>query len=218
MKKTPLWKKISLKNTFKRKPNRFIDLLVQQAQITLEGMEALVAYFEKPTKKRAEAVSQAESAADEIRRIMIDELNRTFITPFDREDIHALSRAIDDMLDYGYTTVDEMSILEVEPNDFMLEIGQLLAKSASELLLGVQRLADHTGVAQNHVVRAKQLENQVEGIYRLALKDIFQRADNEEITVVNMLKLRETYRHLSNAADRGDEAANVLSDIVVKLG
>jgi uncharacterized protein Yka (UPF0111/DUF47 family) len=100
----------------------------------------------------------------------------------------------------------------------MREIGQLLAKSASELLMGVQRLADHTGVAQNHVVRVKQLENQVEGIYRLALKDIFQRANDEEISVVSMLKLRETYRHLSNAADRGDEAANVLSDIVVKLG
>ncbi len=114
-----------------------------------------------------------ESEADEIRRILIDELNHTFVTPFDREDIHTLSRAIDDMLDYAYTTVVEMSILEVEPNDHMRQIGALLAKAASEVHLGVQRLADHPGVAQNHAVRVKQLENQVEHLYRQAIADLF---------------------------------------------
>jgi hypothetical protein len=139
------------------------------------------------------------------------------VTPFDREDIHALSRAIDDMLDYGYTTTVEMDILEVEPNQFMLEIGQILVKMASELNLGVQRLTDHLGVTQNHAVRVKQLENQVEAVYRKALADLFHQPKDAE-HIVQMLKLRETYRHLSNAADRGDEAANILSDIVVKMG
>jgi len=83
--------------------------------------------------------------------------------------------------------------------------------------LGVQRLADHVGVTQTHTIRIKQLENQVEQEYRLALADLF--AQPKDIDhVVQMLKLRETFRHLSNAADRGDEAANVLSDIVVKMG
>jgi hypothetical protein len=217
MNNTPWWKKISLANLFKRKPNRFIDLLIQQAQLTEEGMTALVAYFEKPSKRRAEVVEKVEGAADEIRRILIDELNHTFVTPFDREDIHALSRAIDDMLDYAYTTVVEMSILEVSPNDHMRQIGALLQKAASEVHLGVERLADHPGVAQNHAVRVKQLENQVESLYRLALAELFMQPKDAE-HIVEMLKLRETYRHLSNAADRGDEAANVLSDIVVKMG
>jgi len=213
----PFWKKLSLKNLFQRRPNRFIELLTQQAQLTVEGMEALNAYFEKPTRRRAEAVDKIESSADEVRRILIDELNRTFVTPFDREDIHSLSRAIDDMLDYAYTTVVEMSILEVEPNDHMRAMGELLAKAAHEVLLGVQRLADHAGVTQTHTIRIKQLENQVEQEYRLALADLFaQPKDTDHI--VQMLKLRETFRHLSNAADRGDEAANVLSDIVVKMG
>jgi predicted phosphate transport protein (TIGR00153 family) len=217
MKKTPFWKKISFKDLFKRRPNRFIELLTQQAELTVEAMGALVAYFEKPTKRRAEAVDKLETEADEIRRILIDELNRTFVTPFDREDIHSLSRAIDDMLDYAYTTVVEMSILEVQPNDYMHQMGMLLQKSASEIHLGVQRLADHPGVAQGHAVRSKQVENQVENLYRQALADLFHQPKDAE-HIVEMLKLRETYRHLSNAADRGDEAANVLSDIVVKLG
>jgi len=216
-KRTPWWKKIRLGNIFKKRPNRFIELLIDQSRVTMDGMDALVAYFEKPTKRRAEAVSQIESAADEIRRILIDELNRTFVTPFDREDIHSLSRAIDDMLDYAYTTTVEMSMFGLEPNSYMMEIGSHLAKAACELYLGVQRLADHPGVSIDHVVRVKQLENQVEEIYRIALAELFQQAKDVN-QILQILKLRETYRHLSNAADRGDEAANVLSDIVVKMG
>lgn len=217
MTNTPFWKKINLRDRFKRKPNRFIDLLIQQATLTEEGMNALVDYFGKPTKKRANEVDRIEGEADEIRRILIDELNRTFVTPFDREDIHALSRAIDDMLDYAYTTEIEMSILEVEPNDDMIQIGELLAKSASEIRMGVERLADHPNVALTHAVRAKKIENEVELVYREALADLFHQPQDAE-HIVQMLKYRETYRHLSNAADKGDEAGNVLSDIVVKMG
>ena len=217
MAKTPFWKKINLRNKFKRTPNRFIDLLIQQATLTEQGMQALLAYFEKPSQKRANAVDRIESEADEIRRILIDELNRTFVTPFDREDIHALSRAIDDMLDYAYTTEIEMTILEVQPNDHMRQIGELLVKSASEIRAGVERLADHPGVALTHAVRAKKIENDVELLYRQAIADLFHQPQDTE-HIVQMLKYRETYRHLSNAADKGDEAANVLSDIVVKIG
>jgi len=215
--KTPWWKKVRLGDRFKRKPDRLISLLIEQARITEEGMNALVSYFEKPSKRRAEVVSQAESAADETRRILIDELNKTFITPIDREDIHALSRAIDDMLDYAYTTTIEMSILGVEPNESMREIGAALVKAANELHLGVQRLSDHPGVANDHIVRIKALENRVEEIYRLALAELFQEAKDVN-QVLRILKYRETYRHLSNAADRAVEAANILSDIVVKIG
>jgi predicted phosphate transport protein (TIGR00153 family) len=215
--KTPFWKKIKIKELFKRKPNRFIELLVQQATTTEEGMKALITYFEKPNKRHAKEVDNIEGAADEIRRILIDELNHTFVTPFDREDIHALSRAIDDMLDYAYSTMVEMEILAVEPNEHMHQIGELLAKAAYEINLGVQRLADHPTVAQSHAVRVKQVENQVEGIYRLAVAELFHQPE-DAAHIVKMLKLREIYRHLSNAADRGDEAANVLSDIVVKMG
>jgi predicted phosphate transport protein (TIGR00153 family) len=216
-KQTPFWKKINFRDIFKRKPNRFIELLSRQAELTEQGMIALAAYLEKPNKRRADVVDNLEGEADEVRRILIDELNRTFVTPFDREDIHSLSRTIDDMLDYAYTTVVEMGILEVEPNNYMREISTLLTKAAHELHLGVQRLGDHPGVAQGHAVRVKQVENQVENIYREAIADLFHQPE-DAAHIVRMLKYRECYRHLSNAADRGDEAANALSDIVVKLG
>ncbi len=204
-----------LQRLFKPKPDRFIQLLIQQADYTVQGMEALLEYLDNPSEENARKVTRLEKEADEIRRILIDELNRTFITPIDREDIHALSRAIDDIIDYGYTTVGEMNILEVEPNTFLRRMASLLCDAAHEIHLGVLRLSDHPGVAEDHAVRAKALENRVETVYREAIADLFHMPQDVE-HIVEMLKLREIYRHLSNAADRGDEAANVLSDIVVK--
>ena len=205
-----------LQRFFKAQPNRFIQLLIQQAEYTVKGMEALQEYMDDPSQERARLVTRMEKEADEVRRILIDELNRTFVTPIDREDIFALSRAIDDIIDYGYTTVGEMDILEVEPNDYLRRMSSLLCDAAHEIYMGVQRLADHPGVAEDHAVRAKALENRIETVYREAIAELFHRPQDIE-HVVEMLKLREIYRHLSNAADRGDEAANVLSDIVVKM-
>jgi len=205
-----------LQHLFKAKPDRFIQLLIQQANCTVKGMEALQEYMDDPGKERARVVTRMEKEADEVRRILIDELNRSFVTPIDREDIHALSRTIDDIIDYGYTTVGEMDILEVEPNDFLRRMASLLCDAAREIYMGVLRLSDHPGVAEDHAVRAKALENRIETVYREAIAELFHRPQDIE-HVVEMLKLREIYRHLSNAADRGDEAANVLTDIVVKM-
>jgi len=205
-----------IKGFFKPRQDNFIRLLIRQAEYTVAGMEALESYMKKMGTKHAERVNVAEKEADEVRRILIDELNRTFVTPIDREDIHALSRSIDDVLDYAYTTVGEMDILEVEPNDFLRRMTSLLGDAAREILLAVQRLQDHPNVANDHAVRAKALENRVEQVYREAVADLFHQPQDVE-HIVEMLKLREIYRHLSNAADRGDEAANTISDIVVKM-
>ncbi|MGQ9681611.1 MAG: DUF47 domain-containing protein [Anaerolineae bacterium] len=200
---------------FGRKQNRFYELLRQQAELTLKGMDALVAYVNEPTPDKASTVGVLEGEADEVRRILIDELNRTFVTPFDREDIFALSRAIDDVLDYGFTTVEEMTTLQVAPDEHIRCMARVLRDAAEELHLGMQRLKDHPRVALDHATRAKALENQAERLYRAAIADLF--SGPEDIHhVVLMLKMREVLRHLSNAADRGDEAANILSDIVVK--
>ncbi len=201
---------------FKPRPNNFLLLITQQAELTLKGLEYLKLYMDTHTLDAAEKLTATEKEADEVRRILIDELNRTFVTPIDREDIHTLSRAIDDMLDYAYSTVDEMEILKVKPTDYMLRIASLLRDAAAELHLAVQRLKEHPNVANDHAQRAKALENRVEGVYREALADLFTGPEDVK-HVVKMLKTREVYRHLSNAADRGDEAANVIADIVVKM-
>jgi len=201
---------------FTKRQNVFIRLIHDQASLTLEGLDALLAYFENHDPEAAKLLRTKEKEADEARRILIDELNRTFVTPFDREDIFALSRAIDDVIDYAYSTVNEMELFDVKATPFMQRIASLLRDAAYELLQAVDRLDKHPNVAGDHAQRAKALENRVEDVYREALAELFKGAEDVE-HVIRILKLREVYRHLSNAADRGDEAANVIADIVVKI-
>lgn len=199
----------------RKKKDRFIELLIKQAEYAVEGLQALLKYVQEPDPALAQRVMALEKEADEVRRILIDELNRTFVTPIDREDIFALSLTVDDILDYANTTIEEMNLLEIQPNTFIERIVSLLTDAAREIHLGVLRLEDHPNVANDHAVRAKALENRVETVYREAIADLFHMPRDVD-HIVEMLKLREVYRHLSNAADRGDAAANVIGDIVVK--
>lgn len=200
---------------FKRREDVFHKLIQEQASITYNGLKLLVKYLETPAPEISEELTLKEKEADEVRRILIDELNRSFVTPFDREDIFALSRSIDDVIDYADSTVSEMEVLKVDPTPYMRRIASLLKDAAYEIFQAVQRLQKNPAVATEHAQRAKTLENRVESVYREAIADLFKGPEDVH-HVVEMLKLREVYRHLSNAADRGDEAANIIADIVVK--
>jgi predicted phosphate transport protein (TIGR00153 family) len=204
------------KALFKRKPDLFISRLQEQSALSVQGAEALVDYMAKPSKKNARRVRQLEKDADEIRRILIDELNRTFVTPIDREDISILSRAIDDILDDTWFTINEMDILDVEPNEFLAEMAELLKRGAEEISQAMARLSEHPNVASSHAIRARAVTNEMETLYARALADLF-RAPKQLESVVKMLKLREIYRHLFHAAGRIGDAANTLDDIVVKF-
>jgi len=205
-----------LSSAMKRKPDRFLERLQQQSALCLEGAVALSAYMTKPNKKNARRVEELEKEADEVRRILVDELNRTFVTPFDREDIHMLSRAIDDILDDTWFTINEMDILSVEPTTYLQEMAQLLVQGTEEIKLAVERLEGHPRVASDHANRAKAVDNRVERLYAEAIAALFQKPKDLD-SVVNMLKLREIYRHLFHAAGRISDAANTINDVVMKF-
>ena len=204
-----------LKRFLKPRQDNFIRLLIQQGKYAVVSVEDLLDYLKKTSSKNVAQARQTEKDADEVRRILIDELNRTFVTPIDREDIFALSRAIDDFIDYIYDTVEEMEILEVEPDKDLKEMASLLLEAAREILLALERLHEHPGVANEHAMRAKTIENRVERLYRNNIAALFKEAEDVE-HIMGMLKRREVLRHLSNAADRGDRAADIITDVVVK--
>jgi predicted phosphate transport protein (TIGR00153 family) len=206
-----------MQKLFKKRQNIFISHMHDQAAATLAGMEALVAYLKDQSPEAAAELTRKEKEADEYRRIMIYDLNKTFITPFDREDLFALSRTVDDVLDYAFSTLEEVELLKVTPTSYMQRIASLLRDAANELLMAVDRLEDYPGVANEHAQRAKALENKVEMLYREALAELFEGIEDTK-HVMKVFKYREVYRHLSNAADRGDEAANVIASIVMKKG
>ncbi len=199
------------KKFFTGNEGRFFELLALQSLKTLEGLEALWNFVDNGSRENANIVRNIERQADELRRILIEELDKTFVTPLDREDIFSLSRAIDDVVDYANTTVDEMEIYEVKGDDHIKEMVNVLRKAAREINDAVKILKDYPKIASEHAVKAKAYENTMEKAYHHALANLFKVSDT-----VYMLKMREIYRHLSNAADRGDEAADIIQSIVMK--
>ncbi|GAB4266249.1 MAG: DUF47 family protein [Candidatus Promineifilaceae bacterium] len=204
-----------LKRFLKPKQQQFVPLLVKQGEYAVVSVEALKAYLKKQTDKKSTQSRQIEKEADEIRRILIHELMDTFVTPIDREDLFALSRALDNFIDYMHSTVEEMEIFQLEATDELLQMAGLLLDMANELKLAMERLLDHPGVAAEHARRIKGLENLVEDSYRRMLAELFSGPEDSH-HIMEMLKMREVLRHLSNAADQGDMAADIVMDIVVK--
>ncbi|MCS7151684.1 MAG: DUF47 family protein [Endomicrobia bacterium] len=194
------------------KEKDFLGMLYNQAVKVAEGTGYLVDFINNICDENKRKVEQTEEEADELRRVLIDELNRSFVTPIDREDIFALSRAIDDVLDYAKSTVEEIMLFKLEADEYMKKMVEAIHNAAKEIMLGLKCLKSHPGVCSEHIVRAKKTENFVEHRYREALVKLFESDDIKKI-----LKTREVYRHLSNAADRVDEAANIMSDILVKI-
>lgn len=203
-------------NVFQKKKDPFFELLIKQSAKTLQGITALESYMKNPDISLAKEVESMEGEADEVRRILIQELNQSFVTPIDREDIFALSRAVDDIIDYGYMTVNEMHTLDIRPNDFLASMVITLREATGEINLATLELKNSPENVLLHASRAKKLENEVELIYHQAICKLFNEA-RDISEVLYILKLREIYRHLSNAADRVDQAGNCLSDIAVKI-
>lgn len=197
-------------NFFKKKPD-FYALLMNQSEKVLEGVKALKEYATNQCPDCAETVKSLEKEADEHRRIIIAELNRTFATPIDREDIFQLSRALDDVMDYADNTVIELTAYELSADEHIRRMIDIMIRAYQELVQAIKYLKEYPNIANDHAVRAKKLENDMEQAYHGALSDLFKGTDP-----IYMLKMREVYRHLSNCADRGDEAANIILSIVMK--
>lgn len=200
---------------FKRRRSIILKLLMDHAERTMEGIKYLKDYMESEDISTAKDIDNKEKEGDELRRLLIDEINRTFSTPFDREDIFSLSRAIDDILDYAKTTVDEMNILKIRSNSHLVKMSDILSKASRNLYQAVKMLLDHPEVSTNHVIKIKSFENRLEKVYRAALAELFHTPKDLK-GMIDILKTRELYRHLSNAGDRCDEAANIIGDILVK--
>ncbi|TAK81932.1 MAG: DUF47 family protein [Betaproteobacteria bacterium] len=196
--------------------NKFISMLVRQAAKTVEGVRYLESMLDRVDAQTIEALRALADDASELRRVLIDELHRTFITPLDREDIFNLSHCCEDMVIYALTTLEEMSILKVGADDYIRRMVELVREQAQELEAAMLRLAKNARVAGDHAREVRQKEREVERLYRTAIKDLFARA-TEPALLPALFYRREVYRHISNMSDRADSAANVLGMVVMKL-
>lgn len=208
--------KLELPRLLGRKPDRLLGQLQQQSGIVLYGTNALMVYVRAPSKKNAARVRMYEKKADVVRRNLIEDLNQTFVTPIDREDLFALSRAIDDILDYAYATVYEIDVLNVTPNRYLQKMVSILRHSATEIYRAIAAMEQDPQQANQHVVRAKLLANRMETLHTHAMADLLQKPDDLK-AVVNMMKMREIYQHLFRAMQSAEQAADHIGDVIVKF-
>ncbi|HEB64913.1 MAG TPA: DUF47 family protein [Chloroflexi bacterium] len=199
-----------------RQEDRFLQLLIEQSALTTQGLEMLQEFVSDPSEASIKAMREQEYAADEVRRVLIDELHNTFITPLDREDIFNISLNIDEMLDYAYSTLEGMRLLKVSADEYLLQMLEHNHNAANELYMAMQRLRSNPRVAGEHAQRTRKLENEVDHLYRVAIADLFTKAKDFK-QMMSLLRRREIYRHVSNMADRAAAAADVVGMVVMKL-
>ena len=199
-----------------KKENKFIAMLIGQAVKSVEAIHYLVRTLEQVDADALKAVRTLAEEASELRRVLIDELHQTFITPLDREDIFNLSHCFEDMVTYALTTVEEMNILKVDADDYIRQMMKLVSEEAEQLESATLRLAKNPRVALDHAHEVRRLERRVERLYRTAIKDLFARATDPE-QLPGLFYRREVYRHISNMSVRAYSAANVFGMVIMKL-
>lgn len=181
------------------------DLLMRYIQATMAGAASM-----RLASIRDQA-DELEHTGDHWRQMIVDLLAESFVTPFDREDINDLSRAIDDIVDYCENTIKEIQLFEIVPNTFIVDMVLVMGQGVTELDKAVKALSTDRTSSRTQAMAAKFQENKMEGIYRHAIADLSHLDDIHEL-----IKIREIYRHLSNAADRLDVAANLILRIIIK--
>ncbi len=200
---------------FRKKVN-FFELLLKQCEIMQKGMDALYMYCKSVGEANHESygdlVISIEDEGDMARRVLVDELNRTFITPLERNDIFDLSRQLDEILDYAKTAVDEMRLFGIQPNEDMKRLVGILCDIAAHIHKAVANMEKHKVIAKEEAIKVKSLENKMGANYYKALAKLFEEED-----VKAVFKYREVYRHLNTTADEADKAMDYLLDILNSL-
>lgn len=196
--------------------NRFVAMLIEQARAAGDAIEYLEAMLESASLEATQHLAGLSRRSMESRSVLIDELQKTFVTPLDREDIYNLSQAFEKMVTYASTTLEEMHLLRVAPDEAIRGMVALVHEQAEELEAAMERLSKNPRVACDHANRVHDKEREVERLYRAAIRDLFARA-SDAAALPAILYRREVYRHISNMADRAVSAANVLGMVVMKI-
>lgn len=196
---------------------KFFDLFDQVAEkvvLAAEALElALLDYGH--LAETCERVRLLEHEADRLVHEIMDRLNKTFVTPLDREDILSLAHVMDDVLDFSESSIDRMLLYGIKgPVPYSLEMAQVLVRAAQQIrqgVTGLRNFGDLSGIL-DPCVRINELENQGDSLNRQALRDLFT-GHHDAVTII---KWREIYDHLETAIDRCEDVADVLESIAVK--
>jgi predicted phosphate transport protein (TIGR00153 family) len=193
---------------------RFFELFDELSGYLIEGAKLLRGILEDPKdlRMRVEQVQAVEHKGDRATHAIITKLNQSFITPFDREDIHRLVSSLDDVLDFTNAAANRLVMYKInEPPPAAAELATLIVLQAEELARGVS-LLEKNGAVLKHCDEVNRLEDEADHVSRRAIAALF----DDEKDPIQIIKLKELYEVLEVATDKAEDAANVLEAIVVK--
>ena len=183
---------------------------IKAAAVLLEQMLA----SDPPDTSKVDVIKDAEHRCDALTHDAIQRLNRTFVTPFDREDLYALASSLDnvmDAIDHAATLVRLYKIDAIRPG--ARELARTVSQSADRLHLALESLAHKTPV-QPHAVEINRLENEADRAYQEAIKSLFE----GETDPILIMKWKELLDMLEQITDACEDVANVIEGVVVKHG
>ena len=194
----------------------FFDLFDDLGNTCTQAAELLVTITDDYTdlKNRTHKMEELEHRGDEISHRIYEQLNRTFITPLEPEEINRLTTALDDILDYiEGTTLMMMNYGITDTDAAMKELAQLIYLSVNEIALAVKaiRKIRDPSYVEEKCIEVNRLENLADDVTAHAIIELFKGGD-----AVTIIKLKDIYQNLESATDKCEDAANVLSDIAIR--
>jgi predicted phosphate transport protein (TIGR00153 family) len=202
---------------FVPKEQKFSELFEESAQNIVKAAQALKEMLDtwQFIDSRVAEITELEHRGDTITHQVISLLHRTFVTPFDREDIALLAHTMDDIIDFIHAASDAMFIYKIErPTERSKELADIIVQGATEVEMavhGLRRRSELRNIVER-CVEINRLENMADRIYRAAMAELF---DNT-MDITQLIKWREIYEHMEAATDRCEDVANVLEGVALK--
>ena len=199
---------------------RFFDLLNQSAATVLDGANALVDFLDHYTdiERKARKLKDIEHSGDEITHEIFSALNRTFITPLDREDISELAEALDDVLDWTEEVSRRMYIYKIDqPTELAKKFAHVIAEQAQEIHQMVPLLLNKKArpMIEKSKAEIHRLENEADDLLVDALGSLYDNA-NDVQALKDAIRWADLYQIMEGATDNAEHVATVLQNIVVK--
>ncbi len=206
-----------VKFLFMPREEKFFELFEESARNmvkTSQVLKEMINTWEFVGERVAE-ITELEHVGDTITHQIMAQLNRTFVTPFDREDIALLAHTLDDVTDFIDAAADAMLIYKVDyPSQRAKELADIIVQATAEVERAIPQLRHKAKLKQilERCVEINRLENMADRVFRSAMAELF----DDSPDMASVIKWREIYEHMESATDRCEDVANVLEGVALK--
>ena len=195
----------------------FFPLFEESARNMVKAAQSLKELVDtwQDVEQKVNEITELEHQGDLITHKIMAQLHRTFVTPFDREDIAQLTHTMDDITDFIHAASDAMLLYKVDPpGQRVKELADIIVQGAAEIEKAMPQLR-HRGELKKilkRCVELNRLENAADRVYRSAIAELF----SDSSDMAHVIKWREIYEHMESATDRCEDVANVLEGVAIK--